>query len=221
MKHYSNYLSKRLQPQIRLAKVRNRRNINSLKTLMGKVFSVKNGNNISRLFRHVFEHKNIKRILGANMAIMMIVSSFVPTQVTGIEYEENIVKEEVIPLSTKITTRFPVDNVKLNQGYHFFHPGIDLDGIVGDPIYPIKDGYVEAVEYSRFAYGNAVIIRHAEGYTSLYAHLSKIDVKKGDRLTTKDVIGQMGSSGRSTGAHLHLEIRKNGFPVYPYSILPR
>ena len=188
---------------------------------MGKVFSVKNGSKISRLFRHVFEHKNIKKILGANMAIMMIATSFAPTQASGIEYESTIVKEEVTPLSTKITTRYPVEKVKLNQGYHFFHPGLDLDGIVGDSIYPIKDGYVEAVEYSRFAYGNAVIVRHPEGYTSLYAHLSKIDVKKGDRLTTKDVIGEMGSTGRSTGAHLHLEIRKNGFPVYPYGVLPR
>jgi len=221
MKNYSTKLSKRLLPQIRLAKVRNRRNINSLKSLVDKFFSAKNGSKISSLFRHIFEHKNIKKILGANMAIMMIVSSFVPTQVTGTEYEATIVKEGVIPLSTKITTRFPVEKVKINQGYSFFHPGLDFDGVVGEPIYPIKNGYVEAVEYSRFAYGNAVIVRHSEGYTSLYAHLSKIDVKKGDRLTTRDVIGEMGSTGRSTGAHLHLEIRKNGFPVYPYAVLPK
>jgi len=180
MKHYSINLSKRLQPQIRLAKVRNRRMTNSFKSLVGSTFSVKKGSKISRLFRHVFEHKNVKKILGANVAVLMIVSSFMPTQAMGVEYEENIVKEEVVPLSTKITTRYPVEKVKLNQGYHFFHPGLDFGGIVGDSIYPIKDGYGEAVEYSRFAYGNAVLIRHPEGYTSLYAHLSKINVKKGE-----------------------------------------
>jgi len=188
---------------------------------MGKVLRARKGSKISRFFKHIFEHKNIKRILGANMAIVIIVSSFAPANVSGSNYEEIVITEENTPFSTEQGTRFPVENVRITQGYRFFHPGFDFDGLTGDKIYPAMAGKVEAVEYSRFAYGNAVLVSHGGGTTTLYAHLSKIYVKKGDELTKNSVIGEMGATGRSWGDHLHFEVRDHGFPISPYNILPR
>jgi murein DD-endopeptidase MepM/ murein hydrolase activator NlpD len=82
------------------------------------------------------------------------------------------------------------------------------------------DGVVAEIQHSRFAYGNAVIINHDGNLTSLYAHLSKIDVKEGQSITTLTKIGEMGATGHAFGDHLHLEIRKNGLPINPFSILP-
>ncbi len=188
---------------------------------MGKVLRARKGSKVSRFFKHIFEHKKIKRILGANMALVIIATSFVPVNVSGNDYEENIITEENTPLSTEQGARFPVENVRITQGYRFFHPGVDFDGVTGDKIHPAMAGKVEAVEYSRFAYGNAVLVSHGGGMTTLYAHLSKIYVKKGDELAKNDIVGEMGATGRSWGDHLHFEVRDHGFPISPYNILPR
>jgi len=135
--------------------------------------------------------------------------------------EQNIVTTEVINTVTEIGTRFPVEGVKVTQGYKYFHPGIDFDGLTGDPIYPIMNGRVKAISRSRFAYGNAILVEHGSALESLYAHLSKIYVKEGDRVDIKTPIGEMGATGRATGDHLHLEVRDNGRPISPYSVLPK
>ena len=80
---------------------------------------------------------------------------------------------------------------------------------------------IELISTSKYAYGKAILISHGEGISSLYAHLSKINVSKGQKVDTNTIIGEMGSSGRSSGDHLHLEVRKNGIPVNPYTILPK
>jgi len=117
--------------------------------------------------------------------------------------------------------QYPVEPVKITQGFGFFHPGIDLDGLTGDKIRPIKSGVVEAVSYSKYTYGNAIIVNHGDDLTSLYAHLSKIDVSEGDSVTTDTVIGEMGATGHASGDHLHLEIRDSGRAINPFTILPR
>lgn len=175
-----------------------------------------------KFFRHIFEHKSVKKLLGANIAFMLIASSFVPTlasnepNVLGI----NVIKAEV-PLTTVVSIQNPVETIKITQGYKFFHPGLDLDGNTGDPIKPIKAGKVDIAEAESFGYGKHVIVDHGENLKTLYAHLSKINVKAGDIVTTDTVIGLMGSTGHSTGSHLHFEVRQNGIPVNPLSILPK
>lgn len=139
----------------------------------------------------------------------------------NIEAEDTVIEETTTPLTTKRVVQYPVAEVKITQGYRLFHPGLDLDGVTGDAVRPIKDGRVEAISLSKFAYGNAIILDHGEGTTSLYAHLSKIYVLEGQDVTTNTVIGEMGASGRSSGDHLHLEIRKDGRPINPYFVLPR
>jgi len=185
---------------------------------------VRSGSKTSRFFKHIFEHQKIKKIIGLNMAAMLVFSSFSPTSVSGnFDQNENLVIEtNSVNLATEKGTRIPVNgNLKITQGFSFFHPAIDIDGLTGDDIYPIKNGVIEKIEYSRFAYGNSIIVNHGNGLTSLYAHLSRIYVNEGDRVTTSDVIGEMGTSGRAFGDHLHLEIREDGKALNPLSVLPR
>lgn len=182
----------------------------------------RSGNKVSRYFRHIFEHKNIRRILGTNLAIALIATSFVPTNVfANTEAEQAVIGEPATPLTTEKSAQYPVETVKVTQGYRLFHPGIDFDGLTGDPIKPIKKGRVEDISASRYAYGNAIIVDHGNQITSLYAHLSKIYVQEGQEVDTNTVIGAMGASGRASGDHLHLEVRDHGIPISPYSVLPR
>jgi murein DD-endopeptidase MepM/ murein hydrolase activator NlpD len=161
-------------------------------------------------------------LLGGNLALMLIAASFIPQDVFGEEaYQDSIVVENKISLTTKIVVQYPVKKVKITQGYRAFHPGLDLDGSTGDKIYPIKDGTIELISNSRYAYGKAILVNHGEGISSLYAHLSKINVSEGEVVNTSTIIGEMGATGRANGDHLHLEIRKNGVPVNPYTILPK
>lgn len=177
-----------------------------------------------KLIRHIFEHKAVRKLLGTNIALMLVASSFIPTSTLGndiSEVETQSVVGSATPIHTTISIRYPVESVSITQGYKFFHPGLDLDGITGDDIKSIKKGVVETAQYSTIGYGKHVIIDHGNGIKSLYAHLSKINVKEGDIVTTDTVLGEMGTTGRSFGDHLHLEVRDHGIPINPLSILPR
>lgn len=94
------------------------------------------------------------------------------------------------------------------------HQGIDLPLKTGDPIHATFTGKVRMSKYFG-GFGNVVIIRHENGLETLYAHLSKRNVEVGDWVNAGDVIGLGGSSGRSTGPHLHFETRYNGFAFDP------
>lgn len=199
--------------------------VNPILPALREVVHVRKGSKLSRLFRFVFESKNVvKKLLGANVALAITVSTLIPqAQVATISaqtVDENIVAEAPISLPKEQLVRYPVENISITQGYKLFHPGIDLDGITGDAIYPVTRGKVEAIDYSNYAYGNAIYIRHENGLTTLYAHLSKIFVKVDQEVTTSDVIGEMGATGRAFGDHLHLETRKDGMPINPLIILP-
>lgn len=94
------------------------------------------------------------------------------------------------------------------------HSGIDVRGKTGTPIYAAADGTVDLAQYYG-GYGNTIIINHGGRYETLYAHLSKIHVEQGDQVKKGEVIGELGSTGRSTGPHLHYEVIKDGTPVDP------
>lgn len=95
------------------------------------------------------------------------------------------------------------------------HKGIDLASRTGNKIRSMAKGRVTKVEYSNRGYGNLVVIDHGNGFKTKYAHLSKIYVKEGEVLKLNDAIGEVGSTGRSTGPHLHYEILYQGRPVNP------
>jgi murein DD-endopeptidase MepM/ murein hydrolase activator NlpD len=94
------------------------------------------------------------------------------------------------------------------------HTGNDLAGTRGTPILATGDGVVTFAG-SQSGYGRLIKIRHAMGFETFYAHLSRIRVKLGQRVSRGDRIGDMGNTGRSTGVHLHYEVRINGNPVNP------
>ncbi len=86
------------------------------------------------------------------------------------------------------------------------HCGIDFTGSVGTPIHATGDGIVVDAEYSFSGYGKQVVIDHGFGYKTRYGHLSKIEVKPGDKVKRGQILGLLGSTGRSTGPHLHYEV---------------
>lgn len=105
-----------------------------------------------------------------------------------------------------------------SNGKRTFHGGMDMAVAQGTPIYAALDGKVTATGFNT-TYGNYVIISHHSGYKTLYAHMSKITCKKGNFVYTNTKIGEVGSSGMSTGPHLHFTVYKNGKTVNPNTVL--
>jgi LysM repeat protein len=108
----------------------------------------------------------------------------------------------------------------VSQGYWLGHQAIDIGGATGRPIYAADAGYVAATGWMG-GYGNYIIISHGNGFETLYAHLSEIRVIAGQGVQRGALIGLMGSTGRSTGPHLHFEIRQGGVKRNPVGFLPR
>ncbi|MGA9582262.1 MAG: M23 family metallopeptidase [Allosphingosinicella sp.] len=105
------------------------------------------------------------------------------------------------------------------RGRAAMHAGIDLAGPVGTPIYATADATVGRSEYNSGGYGNLVELEHGHGIQTRYGHLSKSLVRSGQRVKRGDMIGLMGSTGRSTGSHLHYEVRIDGKAVNPIPFL--
>lgn len=126
-----------------------------------------------------------------------------------------------LPLGT------PLDG-KLNSGFGYrkdpfkkkgsFHPGLDIDAKYGDDIVVTADGVVEKAGWYH-SYGKTVIVKHEGNFETLYGHLSSIEVKEGQKVKTGDIIGKAGSTGRSTGTHLHYEIVRDGKRINPIDFL--
>lgn len=103
-------------------------------------------------------------------------------------------------------------------GKYAMHDGMDMAGGYGSPVLATGDGVVKKADWSN-GYGRLVVIQHDFGIETRYAHLSNIRVKPGQRVSRGDRIGDMGNSGRSTGTHLHYEVRVGGKPVNPMTYI--
>jgi len=99
-----------------------------------------------------------------------------------------------------------------------YHSGFDITNAEGTPIQATADGDVESAGWMD-RYGWGVIIRHSDELETLYAHMSRIEVKPGQKVLRGDILGAMGRSGSATGVHLHYEVRRNGRPVNPQPYL--
>jgi murein DD-endopeptidase MepM/ murein hydrolase activator NlpD len=108
----------------------------------------------------------------------------------------------------------PLDTTPVTSGFGYrwrrWHYGTDLDLNTGDPVYSGFDGIVRIKSYDRYGYGYYVVIRHKNGLETLYGHLSKQLVEIGQEVKAGDLIGKGGNTGRSTGSHLHYELRYKG-----------
>ena len=96
-----------------------------------------------------------------------------------------------------------------------FHRGIDLDANTGDTVEAARSGTVSFASWDNTGYGNLVIIDHGDGIETLYAHLSSISVNVGEQVNSNTKIGEVGSTGNSTGPHLHFEVHLNGVAQNP------
>ncbi len=160
------------------------------------------------------------------------------TKINGEILEENIIDEKIIS--------FPVSQVELtgtkeppkSMGTGSFimptsgtltssfgrrwgrnHNGIDIGASTGTPIYATDNGIIVESEYQKNGYGNIIKIDHQNGYVSYYAHCSKLYANVGDVVARGDLIAAVGNTGRSTGPHLHFEIRYNDVPKNPYNYI--
>ena len=158
---------------------------------------------------------------------MQKLSSKLMVQSSSLEsvYREALTTQQYMACRPSINPISPADPCWMTSSYGFrndpfthqrtAHHGIDLAGPYGLDIHCTGDGVVRTSCFSRHGYGNEVIIDHGFGYISIYAHLQDIHVKKGQKVKRGEVLGTMGNTGRSTGPHLHYEIRKDGRTVNP------
>ena len=137
--------------------------------------------------------------------------------IESIEKEFNIL--QTWPVKGQITSHFGERVDPFNEGIKKVHDGIDIKNKHGTPVCAFRDGIAEEVVLNDPVYGNYVILKHKNGYKSKYAHLNEIMVEKGNNIRVSQVIGTVGSTGRSTGDHLHFEITKNGVFINPLTIL--
>ncbi len=116
---------------------------------------------------------------------------------------------------------WPTDNHTLS-GYDYtsIHHGLDFRAGLGAAIYAVDSGVVVYAGWNDFGYGNLVVIDHGNGWSSVYGHLSQWNVDCGQSVFRGNLIGRSGNTGRSSGAHLHFELRFNGGYVNPWNVLP-
>ena len=120
---------------------------------------------------------------------------------------------------------YPLPGAKVISPYHnnrggHRHTGVDLKTCPNDPIYAVFDGVV-TMSKNYYGYGNCIIIKHDNGMETLYSHNSKNLVKEGDRVKCGQQIALTGRTGRATTEHLHFELRKNGKPQNPNTLLKK
>lgn len=127
----------------------------------------------------------------------------------------------------KALLRTPIDGARLTSGFgmrrhpilgfSLMHKGLDFGAATGTPIQAAGDGVVELAGWNG-AYGQYVRIKHGNGYATAYAHMSRVGVKNGQRVRQGQIIGAVGTTGRSTGPHLHYEVMVNGKQVNPAGV---
>ena len=108
----------------------------------------------------------------------------------------------------------------VSQGPHYHGNAIDIAAPIGTPLYASDGGTVSHAGWMG-SYGNVVFVNHGNGYQTRYAHMSSIDVSNGQKVSRGQMIGRMGSTGNSTGSHIHFEILRNGVGTYPGPLIGR
>lgn len=103
------------------------------------------------------------------------------------------------------------------SGSYTFHSGVDLAAPGGTPIYASKSGTVTTAAYAQYSWGNYVVINHGDGYSTLYAHMVYYTVSVGEHVSQGEVIGYVGTTGNSTGNHLHFNVYYNGALQNPFN----
>ena len=120
----------------------------------------------------------------------------------------------VVPVNGRISSRYE-RRINPVTGEHEMHAGLDIAAEYGSDIKAAMDGVVLRVDYEQGGFGNFIELAHENGITTVYAHCSKIILNEGDRVKKGDIIAKVGSTGRSTGPHLHFEVRIGEIRINP------
>ena len=175
-----------------------------------------------------FENANKKKnyLLNNTINLPVVLNENIQNNLDNISSEDlvNSTINKYINKYKKPTTCFPTISHKVSSTFGKrsrgdYLTGIDLCGKYGDDIYAYKSGKVIKVQYSNVSYGNMVLIEHNDGTKTRYAHMSSIIVSNGQYVDCGQKIGYMGSTGNSTGNHLHFEIIVNNKAVNPYNYI--
>lgn len=163
--------------------------------------------------------ENTKKI--KQLERMLYAQSISFDEVIGLAKE----KEEMLASIPAIQPVSNVDLTRIASGFGFridpiyktkkMHTGLDFTADTGTPIYATGNGTIVECEVKRWGYGQSVVIDHGYGYRSRYAHLSEFKCKPGDKVVRGQIIGLVGSTGKSTAPHLHYEVEQNGKKINP------
>jgi hypothetical protein len=180
-------------------------------------------NPISFAVRPLLMDRRLRKVVGIGLAVVVLIMAMIsPISIVAAEsgdVSQTLITDGDVNLATRQAVRLPVAKFVLTQKFWLMHPGVDLAADIGEPVSPIMSGKVIKAEWNWFGYGNMVVVEHGPDYESLYAHLSKIYVEVGQDVTSDTMLGEVGSTGHSTGPHLHLEIHEDGKAIDPALVL--
>lgn len=144
-----------------------------------------------------------------------------PYKINGADFKDSV----QLTLFDSLTSHYyamPLNEVYVTSKFGWrryrWHYGTDLNLRIGDPVMSTFDGIVRIVQYQAGGYGNFIVVRHYNGLETLYGHLTRTAAKVGQKVKAGDIIGYGGSTGRSTGPHLHFEVRYEGNAIDPETI---
>lgn len=139
---------------------------------------------------------------------------------TNTKMKSQVIGQEITTATLPFEIQNPLSQMAISQKFTNDHLAVDLDAEYEAQIRPLASGVVEKTGWDPYGKGKIVVINHGYNFKTLYAHLAKIEVQEGTVVTEDSAIGQVGTTGHSTGAHLHLEIFDTGKLVDPANFLP-
>lgn len=143
------------------------------------------------------------------------IGTVVDAEVGNTEKPDDVISDNF----PKTRLLWPTSGHVITQYYGWRHTGLDIDGDFSSPIYASEDGVVEKAGWNSGGYGLMILIQHSNGLVTRYAHASKMFVKAGDTVHKGEVIAMVGTTGRSTGTHLHYEVYVNGKRTNPLAYI--
>jgi len=178
------------------------------------IYYVKKGENLWSISREY--NVKIEAIIAANnITNASKISTGQQLRIPNVPGARSNIGNFIWPVRGRVTSPF---GARVLNGRKEFHSGIDIGAPNGTNIVAAESGLVSYAGYMR-GYGNVIILSHNGGYSTVYAHCSVMLVNKGQRVNQRTIIGKVGSTGYSTGPHLHFEVRSGGKPVNPLSYL--
>jgi murein DD-endopeptidase MepM/ murein hydrolase activator NlpD len=186
--------------------------------------------------RSFLTHSGQAALLGVVAVFAMAFAPLEPTPYSAVEPAAvpeappvTAVATPAGPLTRLLAFAQPVKGYAINSAYGLRrlaseavarrHKGVDIAAPTGTSVFASAEGEVVRTGFDAAGYGRFIEVRHPNGMNTLYAHLSRVDVSRGSRVGSGERIGLVGTTGRSTGPHLHFEVRRNGEQVNPVSIL--